>query len=463
MAFKAKSYFLPYQIAWLNDDSQLKIWEKTRRGGMTYVQSYEDIRDAIADKWDVWFSSADETAAREYIIYCQKWAKLFETAAQFTGSSVFDQQGSSIQVFSVKFKNGRRITALTSNPSQFRSKGGKIVLDEFAWHRDQDAMWAAAEPATTWGYPLRIISTHNGKNCRFFRLLTEADRIGASVHKTTIYDAVEQGLVDKILRRKTSKEEKEKWLDDKKKRAGSTVWSQEYCCLAVDGSSAFYPYSLIEKAQRQNILCSLDEIESDFVLGMDIGRRRDLSVIWIAELIDGERHTRIIDVMENVPFRQQFQRLSMYLSNPNCRKACIDQTGVGEQIVEDAIADFGAFAVEPVRFNLLTKSKMAERMYSALENQEFLLPESGRLGDIIKEDFHSIRQEITPSGARRFSGEENLEDPRSHADYFWAAALCNYAMNAEALGKPIVSVLSATDRRVIDKARKSIFTGYIRN
>ena len=62
-------YFLPYQIAWLLDSSPFKIWEKTRRAGMTYVQSYEDTLDAISGKWDVWFSSADDTAAREYILY----------------------------------------------------------------------------------------------------------------------------------------------------------------------------------------------------------------------------------------------------------------------------------------------------------------------------------------------------------------------------------------------------------
>lgn len=73
--FDTTSFFLPYQCRWLEDDSRIKIWEKSRRIGATYIQSYEDVRDALTLKVrnqpvDVWFSSADITAAKEYIQYC---------------------------------------------------------------------------------------------------------------------------------------------------------------------------------------------------------------------------------------------------------------------------------------------------------------------------------------------------------------------------------------------------------
>jgi len=44
---KKEKYFLPYQIDWLNDNSQIKVWEKSRRIGATYVQAYEDVRDVV--------------------------------------------------------------------------------------------------------------------------------------------------------------------------------------------------------------------------------------------------------------------------------------------------------------------------------------------------------------------------------------------------------------------------------
>ena len=67
---KKTKFFLPYQMRWLNDNSKVKIWEKSRRIGATYVQSYEDVRDCVKRIVPaVWFSSADESAAREYMRY----------------------------------------------------------------------------------------------------------------------------------------------------------------------------------------------------------------------------------------------------------------------------------------------------------------------------------------------------------------------------------------------------------
>jgi len=86
-------YFLPYQLRWLNDKSKIKIWEKSRRIGATYIQSYEDVKDCVEKKVPaVWFSSADESAAREYITYCEKWTKLFDKTAKYLGSVVIDSE-----------------------------------------------------------------------------------------------------------------------------------------------------------------------------------------------------------------------------------------------------------------------------------------------------------------------------------------------------------------------------------
>ena len=87
------AFFLPYQQRWLSDNSPIKIWEKSRRIGATYVQSYEDVRDCIAKIVPaVWFSSADESAAKEYISYCEMWVKLFHAAAKSMGEVVLDSE-----------------------------------------------------------------------------------------------------------------------------------------------------------------------------------------------------------------------------------------------------------------------------------------------------------------------------------------------------------------------------------
>src|SRR2546427_5281216 len=44
------AYFLPYQLRWLDDDSPLKIVEKSRQIGLTYVDAYDSVIKASSRK-----------------------------------------------------------------------------------------------------------------------------------------------------------------------------------------------------------------------------------------------------------------------------------------------------------------------------------------------------------------------------------------------------------------------------
>jgi phage FluMu gp28-like protein len=169
------NFFLQYQKDWLNDNSKVKLAAKSRRIGFTWVQSFEDVRDALTLKirnkvCDIWFTSADLSAAKEYINYCKYWAKALNAGLEDLGEIVIDED-KDIKALSLEFKNGARINAISSNPSAFRSKGGKVVIDEFAFHKNPNELWKAAKPVITWGYPLRIISSLNGTNNLFYKFI----------------------------------------------------------------------------------------------------------------------------------------------------------------------------------------------------------------------------------------------------------------------------------------------------
>ena len=68
------NYFLPYQQRWITDPSSLAIGEKSRRIGWTYASSYCAVERRVRLKTNLYFSSADLTAARECIDYCKMWA-----------------------------------------------------------------------------------------------------------------------------------------------------------------------------------------------------------------------------------------------------------------------------------------------------------------------------------------------------------------------------------------------------
>jgi len=418
-----KKYFLPYQIRWLKDKSPIKIWEKSRRIGATYVQSYEDVRDAISKTVpSVWFSSADESAAKEYIEYAEQWTKLFNVAAKFLGQIVLDSD-KDIKTFSIEFANGVRINALSSNPKAFRSKGGKVVLDEFAWHEQQDKLWSAARPCITWGFPMRILSTHNGKSCRFFRSIEDIKKgnLDWSLHTVPIQLAVKEGLVDKIFGRKTSQKEKDDWLDEQRRScADSHTWLQEYCCVPIDETTAFLTYEMIQKCEREDLLKDLKDITGDLFVGMDIGRKKDLSVIWGLEKEGRTKTTRIYKVLEKAPFKYQKEVLFEILKHPKMRRACIDATGLGMQLAEEAQDVFGKYRVEAVTFTNPLKEELAYNLRIAFEDITILIPSSLE----VREDFHSVKKITTASNNIRFDTTEKTD---GHADRFWAGALANYA------------------------------------
>ena len=416
-------YFLPYQMKWLNDKSKIKIWEKSRRIGATYVQSFEDVQDCINKKVPaVWFSSADESAAKEYIDYCEKWVKFFHAVAKSRGEQVIDSD-KDIKAFVIEFKNGTKIHALSSNPKAFRSKGGKVVLDEFAFHNNPDELWKAARPCITWGYPLRILSTHNGQNCLYYKFIDQVvkGKLNWSHHKTPIQLAVDEGLVDKILQRKTTREERDAWIQNEKDNCfDEYTWLQEYCCIAVDEACAFLPYDLISTCELDDILRPLSEIKNDMFIGMDIGRKKDLTVIWVLEKLENILYTRSVIELVKMPFHKQEEILSEVLSCKPFRRCCPDSTGIGMQLSENAQIKFGKYRVEPIMFTNRVKEELAYCLRTHFEDRTVFIPKQHE----IREDLHSIRRITTTANNIRFDADRS---DNGHADRFWALALALHA------------------------------------
>lgn len=430
---KESAYFLPYQISWLHDRSPIKIWEKSRRIGATYVQSFEDVRDCIAGKIpSVWFSSADESAAREYIGYAEMWVKVFDAAARYAGQQVLDSDRN-IKTFVIEYANGVKQHALSSNPKAFRSKGGKVILDEFAWHDYAHKLWQAARPVITWGYPLRILSTHNGANSLYNKFITSIrqGRLKWALHKTDVFQAVQEGLVDKILGRKASVEERAAWIQEQHDNCfDENTWLQEYCCTPVDEATAFLTYEMIMNVEREGLIRDLSEITGDMYVGVDIGRRRDLTVIWILEGMGSVNHSRQVKVLEKAPFHAQREALFSVLSHPRLRRCCIDATGLGMQLAEEAQNAVGKYRVETINFTARVKEELAYQLRTAVEDRSVLIPPEHE----IREDLHSVRRITTAAGTVRFDVAAS-EGPHSHADRFWALALALHAGKTD--GGPI--------------------------
>ncbi|MBI5727382.1 MAG: hypothetical protein HY965_05990 [Ignavibacteriales bacterium] len=433
--------FLPYQLAWLKDTSTVKVWEKSRRIGATFVQSYEDVSDIMQGKYPaVWFSSADESAAREYIQYCQIWVNLF-TRARSQNELILKENKRAGQL-QLQFANGGRITALSSNPKAFRSKGGKVVIDEFAHHEDDEGLWKAAKPAVTWGFPLRVLSTHNGKQSLFYRF-TEKIRNGElpwALHTTTIHQAVTDGLVNRILKKDADTTETQAWLDELRKSCYSDIiWNEEFCCIPVDEATALLPYKVLEACVENECapaerfaFYSNPPCEEPIFIGVDIGRKHDATIMYGFTPRDGKLITTLLIRMQNKPFTEQKQELRALLAMPQVRHCVIDATGMGMALAEEARQEFGKHKVTSLNFTPAVKEELAYLITSSFEERKLVIPHQQEL----LTDLHSVRRYVTGAGNVAY---EAARTSAGHGDVFWALAMALMAVKTQVATPSICS------------------------
>ena len=287
-AQSASKYFLPYQRRWLDDDSPLKIIEKSRQIGMTYVDAYDSVIKASSRKAaDVYVSSRDLVTTRLYLEQCIFWTRFLKIAAENIGEQII-QDDKQLTAYVLRFKTGCCIYSLSSHPDALVGKHGHIKLDEFAVHERQRDLYRYAMPCTTWGYQLSILSTHRGRDSVFNQIITEITErqnpMGWSHHRVTIHDAVEHGLVEKINQVRGLKEPpgsvpltpgfSQVRDDDYGRQTVSTVygesreqflarlrakcldeeqWQQEYCCQPCDENSAFLTWAMIHACETPKL------------------------------------------------------------------------------------------------------------------------------------------------------------------------------------------------------------------
>src|SRR5580700_4503148 len=159
-------YFLPYQMAWIKDEARMRLAEKSVRIGWTYADAMKNTRKRLLHKnRDYLFATKDQASAVEYLRTCVEMAEFFncsrsivmkeEKTERISGTlpngETFTEE---IKFNCLKFDNGSRILAFSSNPYAMAVFGGDVGLDEFAKHPAAEKLWETAQGRVTWGYDL---------------------------------------------------------------------------------------------------------------------------------------------------------------------------------------------------------------------------------------------------------------------------------------------------------------------
>lgn len=424
-----EAIFLPFQGRWITDNSRLKLMEKGRQIGLSWSTGYATAeRTAAADaRVDQWVSSRDDLQARLFLEDCKMWAKIMNLAATDLGEVVLDPKNR-ISAYVLEFANGRRIHSMSSNPDAQAGKRGGRVLDEFALHPDPRLLWSIAYPGITWGGALEVISTHRGSH-NFFNLLKReivegGNPKGISLHTVTLQHALEDGFLFKLQQMLPADDERQE-MDEAQYfdfiRAGCAdeeSFQQEYMCNPADDDVAFLEYDLIASAEYPGD-ANWQQLEGGRLFaGVDIGRKKDLTVLWVVELLGDVLYTRHVERLQNM--RKSAQEAILWPWFERCERICIDATGLGIGWADDAQDHFGQHRVEAVTFTTRVKEALAYPIRGAMEDRKVRIPYDPKIRAALRE----VTKTTTSAGNVRFTAERT---PDGHADEFWALGLSLHA------------------------------------
>lgn len=394
---------MPYQAEWCGDPESIKIIEKSRRIGISWAEAADSVVEAAAaDGCDVWYVGYNKDMAVEFIRDCAFWSRIIHglvvevTQGEWGNveKGLFDDKDPdrSILIFTIRYASGYRITALSSRPTNLRNKRGRIIIDEAAFHPDLRGLLKSALAVKMWGGRSKviIISTHNGTECDYYKILEEvkAGKRPYSHHKVTLDDALEQGLYKRICLMngwEWSVKAQADWRKQLFDEYGDDA-NEELLCIPARSGGVYLARTLIEKQMRpgevyrmtlEDSFMGLSEpVRKQFItnwcaanlrtalarwpradmkgsfVGQDFGRVSDRSVIAPGYLTQKMvRKFPFAVEMLNVPHEQQAFVLFYimdYLLDRSLMGAVIDSTGNGSWLGEQAVLRYGEQVVERV-------------------------------------------------------------------------------------------------------------------
>lgn len=496
-------YFLPYQRAWILDDSPLRLAEKSVRIGWTFADAFKNVRKRLQHRRrDYLFTTRDHSTALEYVRTCQRFADAYNFTRAILSRGVenlrvprCDSEGrdtgftDEVKAGVIRFDNGSRILAFSSNPNALRAFGGDVGLDEFAFHTAPDQLWAAASGRVTWGYDLGLWSSSNGDQTLFHTFARDA-RAGAgntasaahwSYYRVTLLDAVNQGLVEAINRASGRQWTREQFIEDCRTRSRlPEIFEQEYMCNPRGGTLAIVPWEAMDRCLRADpparlhlehaqiselfgaftttaqaaretritqylaqAFAPLFDVEARYRVGFDVAAsgEGDLAVIYIDAQEGPSLILRGLLTCRTEDWHFLKTALFTILKNLPGLMAAGDETGLGRQICWEAAKAFPARFL-PVNFRT-AKSDMGFVLMDQLSAGTKILP---RNPPDIAADFFALRK--TYAGGRWiFTEGANPLNPASHCDIAWAGALSTHAAANTCAPARIVAFPRKTMRR----------------
>ena len=304
----------------------------------------------------------------------------------------------------IQLDNRSQIIALPASEYFLRGYTAHMIICDEAAFMPEELIINVLFPmiSTTDGYAI-MLSTPWGRDHFFYRAFMDPNY---SVHRVK---SSECPLI------------KPEFLEEMKRNMTEQAFRMEYMAEFVEAASAYFPQDLIRGCVDpvlEFILSLETEIPTgEYYCGCDLGKLQDYSVItilkregdllkliYLKEFQIGTSYTNVIGHLNRANKKFRF------------RKVLVDQTGVGEPVLEE-LKEQGMQNVEGLVFTVRTKEELLSCLKIAMEQKRLRMPYLRRLAEQINEQ----QYEYTKSGHLKFSHPQG-----SHDDMLWSLALACY-------------------------------------
>lgn len=434
----------PYQIEYHSDcmlanpDFPNRIWDKGRGIGATATTMVDAI--LVGHRYDgVKIPVASITGAQSDGPI--EWANWLVDNIQIPGFIERDREINSKCILD----NGSVIFPVPGhNPEALRTFRTIFnIYDEFAFHPYAKRIKSAGDACLSEGGQINILSTLNGTNNDYYKILMQAEALGYKRYNVPIFNPdkfnVERSIYDQIREGKISPICH--WIDIKKLEEARLFdhvsFLQEYMCQAEDRATSFLPLALIEEMSRPASVLTQDKRfgSNPYYAGIDFASVNDISAFEVFEYTQaGWLHRARVPVQRTDTPQQNY--ILRELDNVfNFTRLAIDMTGPGTGFYHYARKELGPRAIGinfATRHDILQqdahlyrskdkvigKDKISIPIKRAMASNLKVEAEAGRLLLIDDESFKADLNSVS---------YDNLDAPRTknghHADEFWGCAL----------------------------------------
>lgn len=446
----------PYQQRWVDDRSRFKGAVKSARIGFSFATAVEAVLDCLANPATTWtVLSHSKAGSNEFVEEgAGKVIRAIQATAEVYSEPFADELGTTdIQVQKIRFPNGSRIIALPANPRTARGYPGHTILDEFAHHENSYGVWAAVSRQIALGHKMRILSTPNGEQGKFYDLAHGFGLDGGvappqnpiqagpwSWHWVDVHMAIAEGCPIDL------RETRDLYKGD------DETFSQEFLCEFLKAVGAYLSLELITRCEDEGAWMEKPAFwlpGGPLYCGIDVARDGDRTLLWLWEKLGDVLWTRQVLALHNVPFfdfaNPKYTQAELLLPWVQmAERTAIDSTGLGLGLFEYLSSKVPG-RVMGVNFSgsvkkekpgaqsvgaesIKIKVDMAVRLKKFFEQVKLRIPHDLQ----IRQELQSIKKEYS-GGAITFEaprievdtpvGGGKRKKVFAHADAFWAAAM----------------------------------------